>query len=114
MSPRRRRSRNRDRSEGGAVDDVRAAPSTPARVPRPTASARSGRVIVVADPYWVQPADLTPCEVAGCRGTVPPEVWELVDLDTGEPLPGAFCDEHALAWLTRPRPVQAAEPSPVG
>jgi len=65
---------------------------------RPAAEA-----IAVRFPFWVQPADLTPCDVVGCVSAAVPEMWEPVDLDTGDELPGRFCDEHQLAWMTRPR-----------
>jgi hypothetical protein len=62
-----------------------------------------GGSIAVRFPFWVQPADLTPCDVVGCVSAAVPEMWEPVDLDTGDELPGRFCDEHQLAWMTRPR-----------
>lgn len=68
----------------------------------------AGRVAVVADPWFVQFADLTGCDVDGCPAVAVPEAWELVDLDTGDELPGRFCEEHQLAWLRRPRPVSPA------
>lgn len=63
----------------------------------------SGRLIVVADPWFVQFADLVGCDVEGCPAVAQPEAWELIDLETGDELPGRFCEEHQLAWLTRPR-----------
>ena len=65
----------------------------------------AGRIVVVADPWFVQFADLTGCDVGGCPEAAVPEAWELVDLDTGDELPGRFCEEHRLAWLRRPRQV---------
>lgn len=59
--------------------------------------------VSVRFPFWVQPADLTPCDIDGCTAAAEQEMWEPVDLDTGDELPGRFCDEHQLAWLTRPR-----------
>ncbi len=62
-----------------------------------------GRSIEVLHSFWVQPADLVPCDVDGCTDPAEPEAWEPVDLDTGDELPGRFCDDHQLAWITRPR-----------
>jgi hypothetical protein len=62
-----------------------------------------GPRIEVLHSFWVQPADLVPCDVDGCTGPAEPEAWEPIDLDTGAELPGRFCDEHQLAWITRPR-----------
>jgi len=64
--------------------------------------------VLVADPRWVQPAELVGCDVDGCSARAVPEAWELVDLDTGDDAPGRFCEEHQLAWLTRPRVSPAA------
>jgi hypothetical protein len=61
------------------------------------------RTIEVLHSFWVQPAHLVPCDVDGCTDPAEPEAWEPVDLDTGDELPGRFCDEHQLAWITRPR-----------
>jgi hypothetical protein len=61
------------------------------------------RTIEVLHSFWVQPADLVPCDVDGCTDPAEPEAWEPVDLDTGDELPGRFCDEHQLAWITRRR-----------
>lgn len=71
--------------------------------PAAPVAAAVGRLIVAADPFLVQPADLVPCDVDGCTDPAGPEAWEPVDLDTGDELPGRFCDEHQLAWITRPR-----------
>jgi hypothetical protein len=76
-------------SSAASVDDV---DETPAVQP-----------ITVRFPFWVQPADLTLCDVAGCSAAAELEMWEPVDLDTGDELPGRFCNEHQLAWMTRPR-----------
>jgi hypothetical protein len=57
---------------------------------------------VVADPEYVQFADLTPCSLGGCSNQAVPEAWELIDLDTGNEAPGRLCDEHQHAWATRP------------
>jgi hypothetical protein len=61
------------------------------------------RLVVVSDPWFVQFADLTGCDVDGCPEVAVPEAWELVDLNTGDEQPAPFCDEHQLAWITRPR-----------
>ncbi|WP_285439942.1 hypothetical protein [Curtobacterium sp. ISL-83] len=39
-------------------------------------------------------------------------MWEPVDLDTGNELPARFCEEHQLAWLTRPRETASAAEDP--
>jgi len=57
---------------------------------------------VVADPEYVQFADLTPCAVRGCSNQAVPEAWELIDLDTSNEAPDRLCDEHQHAWATRP------------
>lgn len=57
---------------------------------------------VVADPEYVQFADLGPCVVRGCSNQAVPEAWELIDLDTGNEAPDRLCDEHQHAWATRP------------
>ncbi|MCS5524667.1 hypothetical protein NY551_18190 [Curtobacterium flaccumfaciens pv. oortii] len=62
-----------------------------------------GLRIEVLHSFWVQPADLVACDVDGCTDPAEPEAWEPVDLDTGAELPGRFCHEHQLAWITRPR-----------
>lgn len=59
--------------------------------------------VLVADPRWVQPAELVACDVDGCTARAVPEAWELVDLDTGDEAPGRFCEEHQLAWLVTGR-----------
>jgi hypothetical protein len=65
--------------------------------------APAAHLIAVRFPFWVQSADLVRCAVEGCAATAVPEMWEPVDLDTGDEQPGRFCTEHELAWLTRPR-----------
>lgn len=69
--------------------------------------------VLVADPRWVQPAELVACDVDGCSSIAVPEAWELLDLDTGAEAPGRFCEEHQLAWVTRPRPRPATSPATV-
>lgn len=59
--------------------------------------------IVVSNAFWVQFAVFEPCDVAGCTDQVAPEAWELLDLDTEEEPPARFCDDHQIAWVTRPR-----------
>ncbi len=59
--------------------------------------------IVVSNAFWVQFAVLEPCDVAGCTAQAVPEAWELLDLDTEEEPPARFCDDHQIAWVTRPR-----------
>ncbi|WP_182066394.1 hypothetical protein [Curtobacterium sp. ME12] len=63
-----------------------------------------GQLIVASDPWFVQFADLVACDAEGCPEIATPEAWELVDLDSGDELPGRFCEEHQVAWLTRRRP----------
>ncbi|MDT0235242.1 hypothetical protein [Curtobacterium sp. BRB10] len=58
--------------------------------------------VVMSEPWLVQFADLTACTVDGCPAAAEPQAWEFVDLDTGHELPGRFCDEHQLAYLSRP------------
>jgi hypothetical protein len=49
--------------------------------------ALKGTGTVVADPEYVQFADLAPCAVRRCSNQAVPEAWELVDLDTGDEAP---------------------------
>lgn len=104
MRSRRGARKGRPRNQGNPIDvlleqdDTTPPASTPADVDHVL-----GRSIEVLHSFWVQPADLVPCDVAGCTDPAEPEAWEPVDLDTGDELPGRFCDEHQLAWITRPR-----------
>jgi hypothetical protein len=68
-----------------------------------TAGSTEGPAVLVADPRWVQPAELVACDVDGCSARAVPEAWELVDLDTGVEAPGRLCEEHQLAWLASGR-----------
>lgn len=88
------------RNQGNPIDVPLEQDDTTPLAPAPAGIART---IEVLHSFWVQPADLAPCDVDGCTHPAEPEAWEPVDLDTGDELPGRFCDEHQLAWITRPR-----------
>jgi hypothetical protein len=104
MRSRRGARKGRPKNQGNPIDvllehdDIAPPASAPVDV-----DAGIGRTIEVLHSFWVQPADLVPCDVDGCTDPAEPEAWEPVDLDTGDELPGRFCDEHQLAWITRPR-----------
>ncbi|WIE70298.1 hypothetical protein [Curtobacterium sp. MCLR17_054] len=68
----------------------------------PDAAGTDSPKVWTVDPRWVQPADLTACDAAGCTATAVPEGWALIDLDTGEELPGRLCETHERAHLTHP------------
>ena len=102
MRSRRGARKGRPRNQGNPIDVLLEQDDTtpPAGV---DVDAGVARTVEVLHSFWVQPADLVPCDVDGCTDPAEPEAWEPVDLDTGDELPGRFCDEHQLAWITRPR-----------
>ncbi|MBT1608631.1 hypothetical protein [Curtobacterium flaccumfaciens] len=102
MRSRRDGRKSRPRNQGNPIDVLLEQDDT---TPPTSAPADVGvaRTVEVLHSFWVQPADLVPCDVDGCTDPSEPEAWEPVDLDTGDELPGRFCDEHQLAWITRPR-----------
>jgi hypothetical protein len=105
-SRRGRRNRDRKRDRFSQTPPLLKQGDTTARPPAAVVEADDvdeRRLVMVSDPWFVQFADLTGCDVDGCPAVAVPEAWELVDLDTGDEQPGRFCDEHQLAWIARPR-----------
>lgn len=103
----RRRQQQRDREISAVAplkDDVNAGTRT-----NDAERAAETGLVVTSDPWFVQFADLTACTVDGCPAAAEPEAWEFVDLDTGNELPDRFCEEHQLAYLSRPVPAPAAQ-----
>lgn len=104
------------RNQGNPIDVLLAQDNPTPLAPAPAGvgvGVGVGRTIEVVHSFWVQPADLVPCDVDGCTDPAEPEAWEPVDLDTGDELPGRFCDEHQLAWITRPRASTSITGDPV-
>lgn len=98
MRSRRGARKGRPRNQGNPIVVLLEQDDTP-----PPVDVDVARTIEVLHSFWVQPADLVPCDVDGCTDPAEPEAWEPIDLDTGDELPGRFCGEHQLAWITRPR-----------
>ena len=103
MRTRRGARKGRPRNQDNPIDVLLEQDDTtpPASAPASVDAGVAGTIEVLHS-FWVQPADLVPCDVDGCTDPAEPEAWEPVDLDTGDELPGRFCDEHQLAWITRP------------
>lgn len=71
---------------------------SPANEILPVKSSNS-RMVVVADEFWVQDAELEGCDVDGCSAVAVPEAYEPLTLHDGAPLRFRLCEEHVLVFL---------------
>ncbi|MCE0459719.1 hypothetical protein [Curtobacterium flaccumfaciens] len=113
MRTRRGTRKGRPRNQDNPIDVLLEQDDTTPPASAPDVDVDLAPTIEVLHSFWVQPADLVPCDVDGCTDPAEPEAWEPVDLDTGNELPGRFCDEHQLAWITRPRESTSTTGDPV-